>query len=106
MRNVVVQNPEDRSYNVSDLEQLRLSKLTESMKQSGREEIYEAHVQVYMNLLTAQEQMTGIEPYWAGIVGDNNKRDAANHLRQVATQRLLIEKQRAALGALKPKKIG
>lgn len=98
MEGVVQENPAGMSYNVTDLERLRLTKLQEQMKASAKE-VYDAHVQIFVDLLDAQERMATIEPYWAGIVGEHGKRDAVEHLRQTAQQKRLAEKQLAAIKA-------
>lgn len=94
MHGVIQENPSGVSYNVTDLENLRLSKLHGSMRTSAGE-AYDAHIQIFMDLLDAQERMATIEPYWAGVVGDHNKRDAVAHLMNEA-KRKRVEAQRTA----------
>lgn len=101
MEGVVQENPAGISVNVVDLEKMRLNKLHEQMKASAQE-AYEAHVQIFSDLLDAQERMTTIEPYWAGIVGDHGKRDAVAHLRQTAELRRAEAKRVAAIKASQP----
>ncbi len=101
MRNVVQVAPEGKSYSVIDLDNMRTAQLQATMRESGRNEVYEAHVKVFVDLFEAEAKMATIEPYWAGIVGEQGKRDAVQHLRNEAKQRITLKAQIAAVEAAK-----